>query len=89
MRSSSWPQFRLRSVVLAGLLSLGATAPGLALDRAPSQTIVASAGVSGHVAEVVGSPPSPDPATAVARTIARLVRGFPSLRAEIPLGNWR
>lgn len=88
MRSSSWLQSRLRRVVLASSLSLSIAAPGLALDRASSQGVVATAGVPGHVAEV-GSTPTPDPASVAARTIARLVRGFPSLRAEIPRGSWR
>jgi hypothetical protein len=37
----------------------------------------------------VGEPPTLDPALAAARTITRLVRGFPSLRSAIPLATWR
>jgi hypothetical protein len=37
----------------------------------------------------VGAAPTQDPALAAARTIARLVRSFPSFRSEIPLASWR
>jgi hypothetical protein len=37
----------------------------------------------------VGEAPTLDPALAAARTITRLVRGFPSLRSAIPLATWR
>ncbi|MET0287591.1 MAG: extensin family protein [Polyangiales bacterium] len=37
----------------------------------------------------MGTAPTPDQALAAARTITRLVRGFPSLRSTIPLASWR
>jgi hypothetical protein len=64
-------------------------APGSALDHAPSSGLAAVTVASSTASQQVGAPPTLDPALAAARTITRLVRGFPSLRSQIPLASWR
>lgn len=59
-----------------------------ALDHAPS-SVLALTVASSTAPQQVSSAPTLDPALVAARSIARLVRGFPSLRNQIPLASWR